>query len=235
MGCDIHLFVEKRNGSSQWEAAESWVPDENEPSRLTVPHKQRFFDDRNYSLFAILADVRNGYGFAGVDTGDGFVPIAEPRGLPNDVTVEVKGESDSWDVDGHSHSYFTVAELLAYDWTRATKRRGVLELIEYVKWSRYDRREGEQPQNWSGDVVGRSVVVVDDGEAVAARLAPVAGRTDDEIASAIKKLGVGFTHIRCEWSVPYYMTCERFWSRAIPRLLRMGKPEDVRIVFWFDN
>ena len=47
-------------------------------------------------LFAILAGVRNGYGFAGCDTGDGFRPIAPPRGLPGDVSPEVAEEARRW-------------------------------------------------------------------------------------------------------------------------------------------
>jgi hypothetical protein len=38
-----------------------------------------------------------------------------------------------------------------------------------------------------------------------------------------------------EWETPYYRQCESFWGRVIPRLLRLGLPEDVRIVFWFDS
>lgn len=43
------------------------------------------FDNRNYDLFAALADVRNGVGFAGVKTGKAIEPIAMPRGIPDDA------------------------------------------------------------------------------------------------------------------------------------------------------
>jgi len=54
--------------------------------------RRRFewYGDRNYNAFAILADVRNGYGFAGCDTGDGFVPISTPKGFPDDMCEEVR-------------------------------------------------------------------------------------------------------------------------------------------------
>ena len=64
MGCDIHFRVEKREGD-QWVPAETMIPNrwyesgDEEPE--TVP--KRFYASRNYSLFAILADVRNGRGF----------------------------------------------------------------------------------------------------------------------------------------------------------------------------
>lgn len=41
-------------------------------------------DERHYQLFSVLADVRNGYGFAGVPTGEWVKPISSPRGIPQD-------------------------------------------------------------------------------------------------------------------------------------------------------
>ncbi|GAI60500.1 unnamed protein product, partial [marine sediment metagenome] len=88
MGCDIHLFVEKRVGGN-WVPADKWVPDKESEDKdaLMVPYGNRYYDGRNYHLFAILADVRNNFGFAGIDRGDQFNPISDPRGLPQDVTI----------------------------------------------------------------------------------------------------------------------------------------------------
>lgn len=78
MGCDIHFYVEKRiNGI--WQTADKWSADLDD-DRPYVDYDDRFYRDRNYDLFGILADVRNGRGFAGVTTGEGFVPIAAPQG-----------------------------------------------------------------------------------------------------------------------------------------------------------
>jgi len=46
------------------------------------PIKTPWFGDRDYTLFAILAGVRNGFGFAGCYRHEPLVPIAEGRGLP---------------------------------------------------------------------------------------------------------------------------------------------------------
>lgn len=56
----------------------------------TGKRREQFWHSRNYNVFAILANVRNGYGFAGVDTGDALVPICEPRGIPGDLSEEVR-------------------------------------------------------------------------------------------------------------------------------------------------
>ena len=44
------------------------------------------YGDRNYNLFAILANVRNGTAFAGCKTGEGFNPISNPKGVPSDAS-----------------------------------------------------------------------------------------------------------------------------------------------------
>src|SRR5581483_6649473 len=113
MGCDIHAFIERRERDANGRPA-SWVhvpapvvPDEPE-------NEYDFFDDgsrrpvpadigRKYDLFALLADVRN--------RGE-IEPIAPPRGLPEDVSEPVRRESDVMGADGHSHSWFTLEELL---------------------------------------------------------------------------------------------------------------------------
>jgi len=103
MGCDIHLYVERRTDSG-WEH----VPDHSDDWRDDL----NWYSRRNYYLFAILADVRN--------EGRGINPIDSPRGLPPDVTSGVDADCVEWGSDGHSHSYLTVAEVLAYDWDQIT-------------------------------------------------------------------------------------------------------------------
>lgn len=163
MGCDVHFYVEvKKDGA--WQSADRWKnqADAGENAYYDVDYDERFYTSRNYNLFAILADVRNGYGFAGITTGEGFKPIDEPRGVPNDASNEYKAIVKQWDGDGHSHSYFTVAELLAYDWTQKTK---------FQDGTSYEYK----------DCVGG------------------------------------------------------FLTETLPQLEKLGRPEDVRIVFFFDN
>ena len=102
MGTDIHIVAEVfRDG--RWHLADVDVP-----------------DGRNYWAFAVLADVRNGYGFAGSDTGEPLKPISEPRGLPDDLSLELRAPPENEEVDtpwlgDHSFSWVTLEELLAYD------------------------------------------------------------------------------------------------------------------------
>jgi hypothetical protein len=90
VGCDIHGYYEYfKNGK--------WHP----------TRTMGMACDRNYRTFSVLANVRNYH--------DQIIPIDDPRGLPDDVTKSVLKDSDRWDVDGHSHSYLYLQELLDYD------------------------------------------------------------------------------------------------------------------------
>jgi hypothetical protein len=106
MGCDIHLMVERKVG-------EQWIPIRAKTNYLqyypSLSHSEYYgyfnwYDGRNYTLFGQLARVRDDY----VDV------VAEPRGLPKDASFQVKLASEQWGPDGHSHSWFTVQELLQF-------------------------------------------------------------------------------------------------------------------------
>ena len=220
MGCDIHLYVEKRVGG-RWVSADTWLPDtspvledEAEP-RLKVPDEARYYTDRNYSLFAILANVRNGWGTAGFTTGTGFRPIAMPRGLPADVSPEVQAEADDCGRDGHSHSWLTVAELLDFDWDQTTIRRGYVDPLNYLFW----KFEGK-PRSWSTGLLGQSVRTFSNEEMEEALKW---GRPPAQIFTAV------------QWPETYRHCASDFLTQTLPRRRPLGPPEDVRIVFFFDN
>lgn len=230
MGCDIHFYVEKRvNGT--WVSADTWEKD--------APYHENIYSDRNYSLFAILADVRNGHGFAGVKTGDGFVPICQPKGLPEDCSPEVKADSDNYGADGHSHSWHTVADIMAYDWTRVAKECGWVQGVAYEEWIRWKKREGESPREYCGDSWGAKVLKISSAEMD--ELVSVAVKTCDEKrlygAAREQEIAKATEHCYtfCEWEQNYYKCAPKFLGETLPQLWRLGKPDDVRIVFWFDN
>ncbi|GAB4480002.1 MAG: hypothetical protein Kow00124_26230 [Anaerolineae bacterium] len=234
MGTDIHLFAEYRR-EGRWVAVGRW-------HRVTWGQVEGFdlddeplYGDRNYRLFAMLADVRNGYGFAGVDTGEPLTPIAPPRGLPPDVSPEVASQAAIWDADGHSHSWLTLAELLAYDWTQVATLRGIVDAGTYLEWANYGRRRGESPRMWSGMVFMPGAEIVSEEEMdrrIAAVTAGIEGWWEQREAVREKLENV---FCRVSWQQPYYRLASKFWVEVIPRLLRCGPPPDVRIVFWFDN
>lgn len=122
MGCDIHGVLQVR-----YDRSYGWRT------------KEEIDRERNYTLFSILAGVRDC-----IESS----PISEPRGVPSDMdaTVEyvktdyyVTTENEecvpaiAW-LGDHSHSHITFAEI--YEWTGWTK-----ELREdckvFLKWMEY--------------------------------------------------------------------------------------------------
>jgi hypothetical protein len=127
MGCDIHLFVEEqtntgwRHIASPAQLAEArekppevelqtWLDATDTAARLAEHNHRETFDAqygrRNYAVFSLLADVRNGRG------GGHIKPISEARGMPEDVSPGVS--ELQWDGDDHSHSWLTDVELISY-------------------------------------------------------------------------------------------------------------------------
>lgn len=105
MGCDIHAYVETRPpGIRVWE----YEPD------VRVFHRDEF---RLYRLFGWLGDVRN---------DSAVPPIAARRGLPDDVSDEVREERyEEWGDDAHDPSWVSVTELLAFDYNAVMEDRRV--------------------------------------------------------------------------------------------------------------
>jgi len=109
MGCDIHFYTEVLrtiDDKKTWCCCDLWKLNpyykvfEDEPEYEI----EELYGDRDYNLFSILAGVRN---------YSDIVPISKPRGLPDGVSTAVKAASDKWDGDGHSHSWFTLYELMS--------------------------------------------------------------------------------------------------------------------------
>ncbi|MEV0326897.1 hypothetical protein AB0H63_10660 [Micromonospora echinospora] len=155
MGTDIHAYAETRTNSTWTYTGDHAFPNNEYPKGRHCP----FDCVRSYGLFGFLADVRN-YSEAPV--------IADPRGLPADVSPELQVKSDHWDTDGHTHTWLTLAELLAFD---------------------YDQTFTDQ---WND------------------------GAGTPQVTTVREFLG--------DW----YFT-------RLDLLGKLGAPEDVRIVFWFDN
>jgi hypothetical protein len=116
MGCDIHLYAEvKKEG--KWVNIDKYSKNndfgEYEGEReFTIAREDRFYTGgRMYNLFAALCGVRD-FEFSNTPP-----KISEPKGLPDDVSAEVKLESDEYGSDGHSHSWNTLRELKEFDWS----------------------------------------------------------------------------------------------------------------------
>lgn len=216
MGCDIHVFVERKINGVWTHVPESLGP----ISHLYTIHNMDYFNERtwrperNYQLFAILANVRN-YGKA-------IVPLSSPRGIPNDVSNYVKKQSDDFDMDGHSHSYFLISELLQFKKTNKLEFRTYLNINQYEKfldganinslnidWSL--SRELDDYKLLSNDDMKElvnNIVLLDDNNYLTA-------------IDSYEPLD------KCQLS---------FFDYYLPEMAKLdSNPKNIRVVFWFDN
>jgi len=89
MGCDMHAYVEIMGEDGKW-----------------IDDIAIYVEiDRHYDLFSWLADVRNDV--------NNIKPIAPAKGLPKDVTDNVKWAAMDFCDDGHSHSWHSLSDLFS--------------------------------------------------------------------------------------------------------------------------
>lgn len=213
MGTDIHGVFQRHDA-----ATDKWVD---------VP--SNYEQDRHYQLFAVLAGVRNGFGFAGVKTGDPVEPIADRRGLPDDFVMDgdahpiasldfmdpgrrkYHGDDEPLEVwmGDHSHSWLTGEEILAWAEKAPTvTKTGYLTREVYANW------DGKSaPESYCGDSWGLSIVKINDNE-VERRETP------------------NWTHIRCEWECGLKQDLAYFFDE-VARLV--SEHSRIRFVFGFDS
>ena len=106
MGIDIYGYVEVKKGDAWEYVKEKWPYD----------------GCRNYLAFYFIGHRHSGYG--------GFPRIAEPRGLPPDLSPKVKAASDEWQGEYFYPSWLTLDELLKYDYNQVVSRQRVITVIE---------------------------------------------------------------------------------------------------------
>lgn len=238
MGCDIHFYTDKRV-DGVWKPADAFereTPDEDHPKGYLFA-KSSYYNGRNYDLFAILANVRNGYGFAGCPTGAGFNPIAQPKGVPEDATAEYREIVERWDLDGHSHSHFTLRELLNYDWTQTTQKQGLTAFAEWERWVGWRRNHDQCPESYCGGVSGGSVKHIE-AEQMDELVKTYRSLRSEAERQAFQKQHAS-TYAVAVWKTDYATATGDFWNRTIPRLLTLAGGingiDDVRVCFFFDN
>lgn len=228
MWCDIHHFIEIKPKWSNKRKIYDWE------SKYWEWYNEKFFDDplyiwRNYNLFAILADVRNWSWFAWCDTWDWFIPLDNPRWLPDDVTDYVSKESDGWGVDWHSHSRFSLQEL---DVSEKMKRNHTITRW-FISYDHYMSRKesGNQMPDWRCGYVWWWWI-----EKITQEQAESDNPIVKDLINRHRTWKVKL-YVRFHQKQSYYDTCKYFRDEFVPALNQISEKDDcdVRVVFWFDN
>lgn len=201
MGCDIHGVIQV-NLFGYWRTIALDLASES----------------RSYDTFAVLAGVRNGSGFAGIKTGEGWKSISEPKGLPEDFRLcDEMCHLGKW-LGDHSHSYLTLQEI--EDWIENAGPKtyttyGVVEYKDYIAYVKH----GKCPEDWCASISGRDIVTISEQEA---------------------KIGKTGTHVRMSWERDakecLFYLFEIYERLKLIRADYFGvSKENIRIVFGFDN
>ncbi len=211
MGCDIHGVFQRSSGAA-WEDIES-----------------NYEQDRHYQLFAVLAGVRNGHGFAGVPTGEVITPISDPRGIPSDFVLDGDDhpitnlaymdprmrqyqKADEplkiW-MGEHSHSWLSGEEMVAWrEFAPVVCKTGILERATYEQW------DGKSwPAESCSGVSGPRIKVINDNYV-----------EKDETPD--------WTHIRCHWESSLRKELDYFFDEVARLANKHGR---IRFVFGFDS
>lgn len=206
MGCDIHSIYQVRQADGTWKTVAVNV-----------------FKWRSYEMFYLLVGfwhprmIRPSY-----------EPLAFARGLPLDLEHKTDDDSQFKDVsvewgEGryslgfHSHSWFTLAEMLDFARTRVRAESALLTPDDLAEW------DGCDDPSWTDDLsplddTGDAVVMDQAEYALKKRL----GLLDDEREVLIRVWFEAQPNLDC-----FINGLER-WQKDV-------SPDDVRLVIGFDS
>lgn len=191
-----------------------------------------FFSDRNYRVFAVLGNVRNGVGFAGVYTHDTLPYIQDNRGLPDDLDPKTYAKLSH----EHSDGWVTLAELKDFDYDQTFTEGGVIEEQEFLKMC----HTGETPETWSGWISGPGITILEPDQYAALYRSPIdlLSTGNQEGRLTLYDTSARY-YINAKWKAKLRSEVADIPDQWIPYLERLvpkgGTDDDVRVVFDFDS
>lgn len=225
MGTDIHIRVEQFTDDG-WVERESSIKepcwacketgkDSKRPGMecfwckgTGIRHVTDWFDGRNYTLFALLAGIRNYYDIQ---------PLSPPRGIPDDACEEWRRYVND---TCHSASWLLVEEIASAPWDKPITMSGFVCAEVYRNF----RDNGGDPLPRSGGVGGAAKRISNK-------------EMDDLLLKTVPgdpKLQHVYTEVK--WKEILKSECQWFYEKTLPALVELrqeGKP--VRMLFAFDS
>ena len=110
MGCDIHMHRERKLPDGTWESMDEWEKNPDYDSQYDSPEDEHRMCIKNWKSLHIGRDYAL-FGFLSKGVRWDCECAFAQRGLPDDVTPNVKDYYDYEDCDAHSTSYLNVKEI----------------------------------------------------------------------------------------------------------------------------
>jgi hypothetical protein len=228
MGCDIHIDVQVQEPEG-WRSVSYQRPlyEFEKESGKTLADGPTVapngFDGRNYDLFALLADVRNGRGFAGIKTGAGWPSIAPDRGFPEGYNDKGAPAGPYYATEGprwmgeHSFTFVALDELERFDWDGVTST-----LVGVVDAATYEALKGtkEGPDSYCTMTSGPGIVVY----------------SPDEYEHHKREGSLSeHPHVRMFWVESARSATYDWPGKVLPWLRKLAAGRPLRLVLGFDS
>jgi hypothetical protein len=222
MGCDIHLYIETLDSSGNATVVPGPLEDcekcdgtkvdelgqQCPECKGTGKYHDQHYGPRNYVLFSALAGARGGKNNA--------LTIQAPRGMPAGVCQEIQAAADHWGEDGHSHTWYMLDELLAYDWKGGRQKQAFVRPAQYLAW-----KATGQPEVAMAHIPLGDYCEISEPEMVKV----IHGFTVDDAREPV---------VRVAWSTPLIQEVGEF-IKKLEDWKQLGPPNFTRLVMWFDN
>lgn len=233
MGTDISYVFQKKNPDNSWETLD--LDQDFRKNEITGEYEDgEYYIGRYYLLFAVIAGVRNGYGFAGHYRHEPLVPIAEGRGLPNGIQSDwfkhepssaygfpIENDSTEYlDLGEHSFNWLLGSEIL--DWFKEERKLthvGCVTLSEYDEWR--SKSDGS-PNSYASHVLGDNFEVYDETEH---------GALPFNLVRVFRQYAK-VTHVRISWN-ENLNDCLSNFKDMIQKLV--DQHGEIRMVMGFDG
>ena len=196
MGTDIHFYLEKRENGN-------WIlPDTSMYEELWTT-----ILERDYNVFASLADVRN---------YNKLPSMSVYRKIPKDITTECKEDLESWDYSDYCH-WATLKEFYDFYISQPAKyiEHGVLVGSELRNF----KEKGKNPTHWCQGYYGSEPSEVCEWE--------VERHPLDYFMTALLTL----SYIVYQQIIPL----ENIRTSEVIKKFVEEHGEDIRGIFWFDS
>lgn len=224
MGCDIHIVIQRQDADGWHEVPYQKVYANIGQTPVNgYPVEPEGFTARNYDLFAVLADVRNGRGFAGIKMGDGWPSIAPNRGCPEGFNPESVAPDPQYKDEGprymgdHSFTWISLDELKAFAWDSVvSKLYGCVTGAEYERLSAV----GDAPDSYCGGTSGPGIRVYEPADYLAAKGS----------RSLVEK-----PYVRMSWHESARAATYDWPGTIIPWLDSLADGKPLRLVIGFDS
>ena len=248
MGTDIHLQVERYDElSKEWidinaqalsyrgtlnhlyekpkEGEEKPKLSQEEIQDMIFEYWNNNPESRSYKVFSFLANVRNGYGFAGIETYQPIKPIENPRGFPSTSAFdEIFDQAEEW---CHSFTHYSMKELLEHEgWNTTFHNSGY---VPFDDWKEYVESQDTDnplpcPSHYCGDVNGGNT-------------RKFSMKDFKEKLSSLES--TDSVYIKGKWIEPSPLKDSAFWgwlnSEKMTKLAEQYGSENIRINIYFDN